>query len=137
MTIVFPNYGFEFSLAKPGESGFQRRFLNIFEFAFLFFQALFKRRVNNKSMLDESSLLHIFYYILYTIIPSLTRRFEMMVTATLKKNFGHPMLKQKDDSCSQEDQDSHSTCTFLCHGKLMLRISNIFLHLVEITFYQK
>ena len=61
---------------------FQRRFLNIFEkkysqifIFFSFFQALFKRWVNNKLNLDKSSLLHIFYYILYyTTIPSLLNR---------------------------------------------------------------
>ena len=55
---------FEFGLAKLAESKFQRRFLNIFEFTLSFFQALFKRWVNNKLKLDESSLLYIFYYIL-------------------------------------------------------------------------
>ena len=54
---------------------FQRRFLNIFEFSLSFFQAFFKRWVNNKLKLDKSSLLHIFYYILYyTTIPSLLNR---------------------------------------------------------------
>ena len=59
-----------------------------------------------------------------------------MVTATLKKNLGLPMPKQNDDSCLQEDQEPYSACTFLCPVKLMLRISNFFLHLVEITLYQ-
>ena len=76
------------------ESEFQRRLLNIFEFTLSFFQLLFKRWVNNKPKLDESSLLHIFYYILqYIIIPSLTKRFEMMMTATLRKNLTFPMPK--------------------------------------------
>ena len=48
---------------------FQRKFWNIYKFTLLLFQALFKRGINNKTKIDESSLLHIFYYILqYTII---------------------------------------------------------------------
>ena len=39
-------------------------------------------------------------------MPSLPKRFEIMVTATLKKNLGPSMLKQSDDySCLQEDQE--------------------------------
>ena len=57
--------------------------------------------------------------------------FEMMVTAPIRKNIGPPMPKHNDNSCLQEDQESYSTCTFLCRVKLMLRISNIFLHLVK------
>ena len=127
-----------FTKVVPAESEFQIRFWNIFDFTLSFFQALFKRWVNNKLKLDESSLLHIFYYILqYTIIPSLTKCFEMMVTATLRKNLGSPIPKQNDDSCLQEHQESYSACTFLCPVTLMLRISKFFLHLVEITIYQK
>ena len=70
-------------------------------------------------------------------MPSLTKRFGIMVTASLRKNLGLPMPTQKDDSCLQEHQESFSTCTFWCPVKLMLRISNIFLHLVETTLYQK
>ena len=60
----FEEYGFEFGLKKLAESELQRRFLNIFELSLLFFQALFKRWVNNKLKLNESSLLYIFYDIL-------------------------------------------------------------------------
>ena len=60
-----------------------------------------------------------------------------MVTTTLRKNLGPPILKQKHDSCIQEDQEPHSTSTFLSPVKLMLTISNFFLHLVGITLYQK
>ena len=110
----------------------------IFEFTLSFFQALFKKWRNNKPKLDQSSLLHIFYYTLwYTIIPSLTKRFEMVVTGILRKNLGPPMPKQNDDSCLQGDQESSSTCTFLCPVKLMLRISNFFLYLFDLTLYQK
>ena len=99
---------------------FQRRFRNIYKFTLLLFQALFKRGIKNKTKIDESSLLHIFYYILqYTIIPSLTKQFEVMVTATLRKNLGHPIPKQNNDSCIQEDQESYSTRTFLCPVKLI------------------
>ena len=39
-------------------------------------------------------------------MPSLTKRFEIMVTATLKKNLGRSILKHNDDySCLQEDQE--------------------------------
>ena len=61
----------------------------------------------------------------------------MMVTATLRKNLEPPMPKQNDDSCLQEDQEPYSTCTFLCRVKLIFRISNFFLHLVEINFLSK
>ena len=39
-------------------------------------------------------------------MPSLTKRFEIMVTATLRKNLGPSMLKRNNDSCLQEDQES-------------------------------
>ena len=69
------------------KSEFQNRFWIIFDFILSFFQSLCKRWVNNKLKLDESSLLHIFYYILYfTVILSLAKRFEMMVTAAFRKN---------------------------------------------------
>ena len=47
-------------------SKFQRRFRNVFDFTLSFFQSFSKRWVN------ESSLLHVFYYILlcYTIVHS-------------------------------------------------------------------
>ena len=38
-------------------------------------------------------------------MPSLTKRVEIMVTATLWKNLGLSMLKHNDDSCLQEDQE--------------------------------
>ena len=38
-------------------------------------------------------------------MPSLTKQFEIMVTATLRKNLGQSMLKHNDDSCLQEDQE--------------------------------
>ena len=56
-------------------------------------------------------------------MPSSTKRFEMMVTATLIKNLGFPMPKQNDDSSLKEDRESYSTCTFLYPLKLMLRTS--------------
>ena len=123
----------EFGLPKLSESEFQKRFLNILEFILSFFQALFKRWANNKRKLDESFLPHI----INTIIASLTKRFEMMVTVTLRKNLGSLMPKQNDDSWLQQNQEPYSTCTFLCPVKLMLRITNFLLHLVEITLYQK
>ena len=50
-------------------------------------------------------------------MPSLTKRFEIMVTLTLRKNLGPSMLKHNDDSCLQEDQESLATSTFLCSVK--------------------
>ena len=47
-------------------------------------------------------------------MPSLTKRFEIMVTSTLRKNLGPSMLKYNDDSCFQEDQEPSAACTFLC-----------------------
>ena len=41
----------------------------------------------------------------HTNMPSLMERFEIMVTATFKKNNGPSVLKHSDDySCLQEDQ---------------------------------
>ena len=72
------------------DSEFQRRFPKYF-----WFHTLFKRWVIKKFKLYESSLLHIFYYILeYTIISILTKCFDVMVAATLGKNLGLPMSKQ-------------------------------------------
>ena len=38
-------------------------------------------------------------------MPSLMKLFEIMVTATLRKNLRPSMLKHNDDSCLQEDQE--------------------------------
>ena len=38
-------------------------------------------------------------------MPSLTKRLEIMVTATLRKNLEPSMLKHNDDPCLQEDQE--------------------------------
>ena len=54
-------------------------------------------------------------------MPSLTKGFEIMVAATLKKNLGHSMPKHNDDySCFQEDQEPEATSNFLCPVILML-----------------
>ena len=37
-------------------------------------------------------------------MSKLTKSFEIMVTATLRKNLRPSMLKYNDDSCLQEDQ---------------------------------
>ena len=52
-------------------------------------------------------------------MPSLAKCFEIMVTATLRKNLEPSMLKHNDDSCLQEDHESKATCTFLCPVKMM------------------
>ena len=60
-----------------------------------------------------------------------------MVLAENLRNILEPLMpKQNDDSRLQEDQELYLTCTFLCPVKLMLRISNYFLHLVETTLSQ-
>ena len=38
-------------------------------------------------------------------MPSLTKRFEIMVIAALRKNVSPSLLKHNDDSCLQEDQE--------------------------------
>ena len=93
------------------ESQFQRRFWNTFDFTLSFFQALFKRWGNNKLKLDQPSLF-MFSTILYTIIPSLTKLFEMMVTATLMKNLRPPMPKQNDDSCLRKTKSCSQHALF-------------------------
>ena len=66
---------------KTVESEFQTRVWNIIGFTLPFIQIFFKRWVNNKLKLYESFLLHIFCYIIYyTIIPSLPKNFDIMVT---------------------------------------------------------
>ena len=77
------------------------------------------------------------YFLLYSIVDYFTQFNERLPDDGDRKNLGPPMPKQNDDSCLQEDQESYSTCTFLLPAKLMLRISNIFLHLVEMTLYHK
>ena len=60
----------------------------------------------------ESSLLHIFCNIQrYTFIPNFTKRFEIMVAATLGKNLGPPMPKRSNDSNLQGNQELKTTCT--------------------------
>ena len=60
----------------------------------------------------ESSLLHIFYNIQkYTIIPSFTKRFEIVVAATLRKNLGFPMPKRSNNSYLQENEEHSLQCT--------------------------
>ena len=46
-------------------------------------------------------------------MPSLTKRFEIMVAATLRKKLGPSMLKHNDNSCLQKDQEPQATCTLL------------------------
>ena len=91
--------------------------------------------------LCESSLLYIFYYALkytiiyyntrYFIIHILTKHLQIMVTVALQKNLGPSMPRQNDDTYLQQDQNPFE---FKCPVKM---ISNIFLLLVQINFYQK
>ena len=64
------------------EKEFQRRFRNIFDFNHSFFQALQYGETINLSFKSH----------LYFIFSSLTKRFEIMVTATLRKNLGPSMM---------------------------------------------
>ena len=133
-------------MTKLAEIEFQKSFLNIFEFTLSFFHYLLKRWANK---LIESSLLHIFCY----IIPSLhrvifTSYFLLYYTqfsetlwdngdSTPWKNLGLPMLKQNMTNIFRKTESLTQHPLFLCLVKLILRMSNFFLHLVEITFYQK
>ena len=84
----------------------KRRFPNYFWFDPPVFQGLFTRWVNNKHMIYESSLLHIFYNIQeYTFIPNFTKRFEIMMAATYGKNLNPPISKRSNDSNLQENQE--------------------------------
>ena len=47
----------------------------------------------------------------YPIMPSFTKRFEIMVAATLEKSLWPSMPKQSNGSCYQESQGPHRTCT--------------------------
>ena len=67
MTISnFAQYDFEFGLEKSTfvltKVNFAEDFQNILDFTLSFFQALFKRWVNNQFKSYESSLLHNFYF---------------------------------------------------------------------------
>ena len=50
--------------SSPVRKWILNKILKCFDFTISFFRALFKRWVNNKYKLDESSLLHVFYSIL-------------------------------------------------------------------------
>ena len=64
-------------------------------------QGPFTRYFNNMRVIFTS---HIFYNIeKYTIIPSFTKRFEIMMAATLGKTLGTPMPKRSNDSYLQEN----------------------------------
>ena len=101
---------------------YKEDFLNIFHFTLPFFQAPFKRWINNKlKVILVRFLLQIFYHILqYFIIPSLTTRFDIIVGAALRKNLRFSMPKQSDDSCLQKSLEQQATCMFLWPVKLML-----------------
>ena len=81
-------------------------FPTIFDFTFLFFKVLSQDGEITNLYNIESSLLHIFYNIQkYTFIPIFTRRFEIIVAATLGKNLVPPMPKRCNESCLQENQE--------------------------------
>ena len=86
----------KFNLRQPSwlNVKFKDNFLNLFDFTFVSFQALFTRCVSNKL----ASLLHIFYNILkFPVVPSLTKLFEIMVAATLGKNLEPSIANRSDD----------------------------------------
>ena len=61
-------------------------------------------------MIYESYILHIFYNIQkYTIIPSFTIHFEVMVAATLWKGLRPPMPKRSNDSYLQKNREPYRT----------------------------
>ena len=45
-------------------------------------------------------------------MPSLTKRFEIMVTATIKKNLGPSLLKHNDDSCLRKTKSRKQHALF-------------------------
>ena len=80
-------------------------------------------------------------------MPRFTKCFEIMVAATLRKKPGISNAKkeQRDLQCqkramtyvSRKTKSRRQHALFLWPVKLMLWISNLFLHLVEITCFQK
>ena len=128
-----------YKTAALTKSEVQRRFLNYFWFYPPVLQGSFIRWVNNKLKWSTNHLYFIFYIIFKSTLlyPSFTKRFEIMVTATLGKtwvlqcqNGAMTHISRKTKSCRQH-------ALFLWPVKLMLWISNLFLHLIEITCFQK
>ena len=86
----------------------------------------------------ESSFFHIFYNIQkYTIMPSFTKHFEVMVEATLGKTLGPPVPKLSNDSYHQENQELYTTCTLSMTFQTDVVKSNLFHRLIEIACFQK
>ena len=59
-----------------------------------------------------------------------------MVAATPGKNLGPQMPKWSNDSYLHENQEPETTCTFSMTCLIDVVISNLFLHLIEITRFQ-
>ena len=85
------------------ESQFQRRFRNIFHFNLSFFHDLFKRWANSEVM----QVTFTSYFLLYSIANYYIQFNDLRswLQATLRKNLGPPMPKQKDGSYLQEHQE--------------------------------
>ena len=78
---------------------FKENFHTIFHFTLPFFQVLFKRWINNK--LKFIIVIFTSYFVSYSIVlyyTILTKHFQIMVGAAIKKKPGSLMPKQSNDS---------------------------------------
>ena len=100
----------------------QRWFLKYLRFNPPVTQDLFGRWVNNKHKLYKRLLVHY----KYTIIPSFTKLFQVIVVATLGKNLGPPMPKLSNNSCLPESQGPQITCTLsmTCQIDVVNKLTN-------------
>ena len=101
----------EFDLAKADlrlpswpKVKFKEDFLNIFHFTLPLFHALFKRWISIKIIVT------LVWFTPY--YNRLTKRFEIMARATVRKNLGSPMPKQSDDSVFQKIKSSRQHARF-------------------------
>ena len=69
-------------------------------------------------------------------MPSLTKRFEIMVTVILKKNLGTSMLKQNDDYSGRPRAICNVNVFFFVSCQIDVVNKQLFLQLVEITLYE-
>ena len=117
---------------------FEEYLRNIFNFTLSFFQALFKRWINNK--LKFTRVIFISYFLLYSIVHYYTH-FKKTISdhgsSNPKKKPWTTNTKIERWLMSSGRPRVVGTCTFLCPVKLMLCRSNFFLHLLETILYLK
>ena len=109
------------------KSEFQRRFPD-FDFNLLFYKDLSQDGyiINLNNDIQK-----------YNILSSFPKHFEIMVPATLGKTLGPPMPKLSNDSNLQENPEPCTTCTLSRTCLIDVVKSNLFYHLIEITYFQK